>query len=158
PSGTSNLVALDSAHTRELLRRLLPLVGANAVPLAGVFLRGWSGPTALTLYWFESFLGSLLVAVRIATHDAWTGKRGHGRRQLALQGGNVAGAEGAKKRRVTPKNAYGAPHTFLREFLVAACAATGFHGLVLWFAVRKVFASAPDRHALLQGFLGIAAF
>jgi hypothetical protein len=133
------------------------VIGANAVPLIGVFTRGWSGATALSLYWFENLVGSLLIAVRIAAHEALTHKRGHRRRQLNLNTENVAGADRARQR-PTPKNAYGEPRTFLREFLVAACMATGVHGLVLWSVVRKVLESAPDRHALLQGCLGIGAF
>jgi len=133
------------------------VIGANAVPLIGVFTRSWSGATALSLYWFENLVGSLLIAARIAAHEALTSKRGHRRLQLELQSANAAGAD-RTKRRPTPKNAYGKPRTFLREFLVAACLATGVHGLVLWVTVRKVLESAPDRHALLQGCLGIGAF
>lgn len=33
-----------------MLRRLVPLLGVNAVPLGGVFLAVWSPSTALTLY------------------------------------------------------------------------------------------------------------
>lgn len=132
------------------------MIGANAVPLAGVFLGGWNGATALSLYWFESLVGSLLVATRIAMHERQTGKRGHRRLQLDLQSGTAAGRDAAARRSL--KKQYGAPHTFLREFLVAACLASVAHGLLLWVVIRKLLASAPDRHALLQGAAGIAAF
>lgn len=45
-----------------MLRRLVPLVGVNAVPLGGVFLAGWSPATARTLYWRENLIGATLVA------------------------------------------------------------------------------------------------
>src|SRR3954467_4920910 len=95
------------------LRRLLPVAGANAVPVAGVFLAGWSAATALTLYWVENLVGSLLVAVRIGAHEALTRKRGHRRLQLALQ--REPHAKAGEARRAS-KRAYTEPHTFLREF------------------------------------------
>ncbi|HEV8632579.1 MAG TPA: DUF6498-containing protein [Thermoanaerobaculia bacterium] len=139
----------------DLLRRLLPLVGINAIPVIGVFWQGWSGATALTLYWWENLIGSLLVVARIVIHRALTRKRGYQRLQLQLQSG-----DGPPKRR--PGKPLRPPRgeqkgSFLAEFLVAACAATAIHGLLLWLVVGKLLAARPDATALRHGVLGVGA-
>src|SRR6185295_3720279 len=59
------------------LIRAFQLVGLNSVPVVGVLAVGWSDGTALALYWCESVLGALLVALRIRLHRKATNKRGH---------------------------------------------------------------------------------
>jgi hypothetical protein len=59
-----------------VLQALL-ILGLNLVPAGGVALRGWSPATALTLYWCENLIGSVLVALRIAIHRRLTRNRGH---------------------------------------------------------------------------------
>jgi hypothetical protein len=138
---------------KDLARRLLPVVGANAVPVGGVFLAGWSGATALTLYWFENLLGAALVALRIVLHEAMTHKRGHRRIHLTLEAHNRRG----ERRQRDPRDWVGRRLAFLKEFLVAGGAATLLHGGILWVTLRRLLGS-PDRQALLAGFLAIAAF
>ena len=58
----------------DAVRRLLPAVGINGVPIAGVFLAGWDGATALSLYWWENLIGSVLIALRILVHRVLTRK------------------------------------------------------------------------------------
>jgi hypothetical protein len=65
----------------------LPLIRVlvlNAVPLYGVFAAGWSWGTILALYWCESFLGGLLILLRMVIHRGLTRKRGYWRGQLGL--------------------------------------------------------------------------
>ena len=59
------------------LARLSLLVGVNAVPVVGVARAGWTNATALVLYWCETVILVLLVALRIRLHRRWTNKRGH---------------------------------------------------------------------------------
>ncbi|MBI2834124.1 MAG: hypothetical protein HYX76_06825 [Acidobacteria bacterium] len=51
----------------------------------GIFLGGWSYSTALVLYWWENFFGSLLIAIRIVLHRRLTRKRGHYPRRITFQ-------------------------------------------------------------------------
>ena len=117
-----------------MLRRLVPLVGVNAVPLGGVFLAGWSPATALTLYWWESLIGATLVALRIALHRALTRKAGHRRLQLGLQL-HVGGGEHGRRRRERRRED-GEPGSFLGELLLVAGAGTAVHGVLLWAVLR----------------------
>ena len=82
------MTRLATALSADGARRLLPVAGANSVPVAGVFLAGWDGATALTLYWWENLIGSLLIALRILVHRLLTRKRGHWRLQISLAAHN----------------------------------------------------------------------
>ena len=59
------------------LARLSLLLGLNAVPVVGVAGAGWTNATALVLYWCETVILVLLVALRIRLHRRWTNKRCH---------------------------------------------------------------------------------
>ena len=59
------------------LARLSLLLGLNAVPVVGVVGAGWTNATALVLYWCETVILVLLVALRIRLHRRWTNKRCH---------------------------------------------------------------------------------
>jgi hypothetical protein len=168
----------------ELLRRLVPVAGANAVPVAGVFLAGWNGATALTLYWCENLLGSLLVLARLALHRRLTRKRGYERLQLGLQSDFEKrwGPEATRRRRAAAarapvaagrrrRPAAGAhapagvdaaaavqPGSFVAELAAAACAATVVHGVLLWLVLRQSFAGLSQDAALRHGLLAVAAF
>ncbi len=58
---------------------LLFVLLANAVPLYGIQLLGWSATTVLVLYWFENLLVAVFTCIRIAAHRRLTRKRGHWR-------------------------------------------------------------------------------
>ena len=133
----------------DAVRRLLPAVGINGVPIAGVFLAGWDGATALSLYWWENLVGSLLIAVRILVHRLATRKRGHWRLQLSLEAHNARGERGTDGAR---------PGSFLGEFLLAGLAATAVHGLALWFVVRRLVGEGPEAEQLRQGVIAVGAF
>jgi hypothetical protein len=137
-----------------MLRRLVPLLGVNAVPLGGVFLAGWSPATALTLYWWENLTGSALVALRIALHRALTRKRGHQRLQLGLHSSVDYEARGRKRR----EREAGEAGSFLGEFLVYAGAGTALHGVLLWALLGTFLESGPEGDQLRLGVLGIGFF
>lgn len=145
-----------------MLRRLLSPLGINLVPIGGVFLAGWSPATALSLYWWENLIGSVLVALRILAHRALTRKRGHRRQQLGLQvrhettlrGGRRAGRRRGGEAAVAAVPAAG---SFLAEFVVAACAATLLHGALLWFLLRRVLDDDAQGAQLRQGVIAVAA-
>jgi hypothetical protein len=59
------------------LLHVAQLAGLNAVPVLGVLGGAWSSATALALYWCETVLLSMLIAVRIELHRHATHKRGH---------------------------------------------------------------------------------
>jgi hypothetical protein len=138
-----------------VLRRVLPLLGVNLVPVGGVFLADWSPATALTLYWCENLLGSLLVAARIALHRTSTGKRGHRRLQLSLHSHNET-AERSGRRRKRFANKDGVRGSFLGEFLLVAGAGTVVHGLLLWAILRKLLESGPRSDDLRTGAIAMA--
>ena len=133
-------------------RGLVALLGINAIPLAGVFLGGWSGATALSLYWWENLIGSLLVALRLLIHRRLTQKRGYQRLHLSLESRNTGGTWQPGRRPKVERQG-----NFVKEFAVVALAATAVHGLLLWFVVRKVLERSPDGTSLRYGVLGVAA-
>lgn len=134
-----------------MLRRWVPLVGINAVPLGGVFLAGWSPATALSLYWWENLVGAALVALRIAIHRALTRKRGHRRLQLGVRQ-DVGDEERKPRRRASPSD-HGEPGSFLAEFLLVAGAGTAVHGLLLWGLLRGFLETGPEGEQLRLGVL-----
>jgi hypothetical protein len=158
---------LAAALSADGARRLLPVAGANAVPVAGVFLAGWDGATALTLYWWENLVGSLLIAVRILVHRLLTRKRGHWRLQISLaahneRGGGGRAPQGRAPQGRAPQGGRGAdgarPGSFLGEFLAAGLAATAVHGLMLWVVVRRLLGEGPEAEQLRAGVLAVAGF
>jgi hypothetical protein len=134
----------------EILRQLLIKLGVNAIPLGGFLFGGWSGATALAIYWFENLIGSLLIASRIAIHRRLTHKRGHWSAQLGV---SVTAGTGA-----TPKEpAFG---SFLTEFLTTSLAFTFVHGLFLGavLVVIVIVHALPDPAGFRAGALGVTAF
>ena len=59
--------------------RLLFVLAVNAVPVYGVYYRGWSASTVVALYWAENLMIAVFTCARIARHRALTRKRGHWR-------------------------------------------------------------------------------
>lgn len=128
-------------RTMARLLRLLSLLGVNAVPAAGVFLSGWSSATALVLYWWENFFGSLLIAARIVVHRRVTRKRGHygGARTAAPRASFLAG--------------------FLSEMLLFTTAHGMFLAVILFFLSQQQGAAAGvNRTELEEGLVGMTGF
>jgi len=126
--------------------RWLAVLGVNAVPAGGLALAGWSAATVLALYWFESLVASLLVALRAVLHRRLTGKRGHDRPWRAATdrtGRRVVHAE-----RLPP----------LGQALVGGVGFAAAHGLFLAVFLPGVLGVVPEPDALLVGAAGVAAF
>lgn len=77
--------------------RLAQLIGLNAVPGIGFISLHWTRGTILALYWIETLLGSLLVAMRIDLHRRLTHKRGH---YVTKKSQTVTIESGGRKRNV----------------------------------------------------------
>src|SRR5256885_1790714 len=103
--------------------RLLTLLGVNAVPGIGIFLGGWSSGTALALYWWENFFGSILIAIRVAVHRRLTHKRGHYVNQVTVR---TTISKGRKRVERTDGRS-----TFLSGFVTTMLVFTGAHGIFL---------------------------
>lgn len=56
---------------------LIAMVAVNAVPLAGWFVGDWTAGTTLLVYWFETVVASLFIAMRAVLHKRWSPRRGH---------------------------------------------------------------------------------
>ena len=111
--------------------RLVQLIGVNSVPLWGA-THGWSPATLLVIYWFENFLGGLLVAARIAIHRRTTRKQGHFVVEEVRHG---------RKMFVTG--------SFLRHFAVLALGFTAAHGFFL--AIVLLIATSNGRIHWTEG-------
>src|SRR5437867_2247672 len=59
------------------IRSLLTAIGLNAIPAFGWFVGDWSAGTTLVLYWLETLIGTLLLAVLIIRHRRVRPSKGH---------------------------------------------------------------------------------
>lgn len=77
------MIPQGSATTSEVpgtLNRILHLatmLAVNAIPLTGWFVGGWTAGTTLAVYWFETVVASLFVALRALLHKRWSPRHGH---------------------------------------------------------------------------------
>lgn len=95
------------------LVRLLFVLAVNAVPVYGVYYRGWSASTVVALYWAENGLIAIFTCARIALHRALTRKRGHWRQgQLGTKVNDKPSTQG-----------------LLGEYAIMAFVFTAAHGL-----------------------------
>jgi hypothetical protein len=130
------------------LRSLLTALGLNAVPALGWFVGEWSAGTMLVLYWLETLIGTLLLAVRIIIHRRIRPSKGHW--------------DYHAPQTQTPQG--NSRSSYLVAFLVPALVFTFAHGIfltVLGFMAIKNNLSAEARvdvHNLLAGLIGIGAF
>jgi hypothetical protein len=130
------------------MRSFLTALGLNAIPAVGWFVGEWSAGTMLVLYWLETLLGTLLVAIRILLHRRLVPSQGHFNYQ-APQG---------------QKPSSRSRSSYLVAFLVPALVFTLAHGIFLGALGLVVFskkhspeASLETNH-LLAGLIGIAVF
>jgi hypothetical protein len=120
-----------------LIQALL-ILGLNAIPVGGVILQHWSPSTALTLYWCENLLGTLLVTLRIAQHARRTRKRGHCRIQI-------------NQNSITQSHLTSDLFTFTREFALLGFVFTLAHGFFLALVFLLVLKSPPSWNEIHQG-------
>src|SRR5438067_10848727 len=68
---------LSSGTSVDRFGRLTHLVGFNILAIGAVFLRHWPDGTAVALYWCESLMFVLSVAILVTIHRRLTNKSGH---------------------------------------------------------------------------------
>jgi hypothetical protein len=117
------------------LRRLAEVLGLNAVPVAGVYAAEWSWATVLAIYWWETLVGSLFVAVRLWLHARW--------RDPAAVPDVVAESSFAPRR--------------AGAFLAMAVPFTLAHGLMLAAIFGIALRQTPDADHLRQAALAVLA-
>src|SRR4029450_7931006 len=96
-------------------RPLLTALGLNAIPAVGLFVGDWSAGTTLVLYWLETLIGTLLLAVRIIVHRRIRPSKGHW--DYRAPKGQAPQTSGRS--------------TYLSAFLVPALVFTFAHGIFL---------------------------
>ena len=129
-------------------RPLLTALGLNAVPAFGWFVGDWSAGTTLVIYWLETLIGTLLLAVRIIIHRRVRPSKGHW---------NYHAPQGQAKQ--TRENS-----TYLSAFLVPALVFTFAHGIFLaalgFMAIKNNLSPevTVSVHDLLAGLIGVGVF
>ncbi len=116
-----------------MLRRLTKIVevlGVNSVPVIGVFAGEWSSATALSVYWAENLIASLLIAGRLYLHRRWNGVA-----DAASSGAPAVKAPG--------------------PFLGTAIPFTLAHGVMLAAIFAAVVKAAPDLANLRQAIVAL---
>ena len=130
------------------LRPLLTALGLNAVPALGWFVGEWSAGTMLVLYWLETLIGTLLLAVRIIIHRRIRPSKGH----WDYQAPQTQAPQGNSR------------SSYLAAFLVPALVFTFAHGIFLavlgFMAIKNNLSpeARVDVHNLLAGLIGIGVF
>ena len=98
---------------------ILSVLFNNGLVIWGLGWAGWSGPTALAIYWGENAIGTIFIALRIWLHRRLTRKRGHYRNHLGLQ---VSGDGAHTIKSITDKS-------FLADYLRTSVVFTLGHGV-----------------------------
>lgn len=131
------------------IRAFLTALGLNAIPATGWFLGEWSAGTMLVLYWLETLIGTLLVAVRIVLHRRLRPSLGHCAYEAPKGAERQAGSHGS---------------TYLTAFLLPALVFTFAHGFFLAVLGLVVLSKthtpegALESNHLLAGLIGILFF
>jgi uncharacterized protein DUF6498 len=125
----------------------------NAIPVWGFLGQGWSPATTLVVYWLETLVGTLLIALRMEIHRHLTHFRGY-----SVEDGPAT---------ISVSSSGGAPKPlhlgYIKAFLVGALAFVLVHGVFLFALVALVLPETPDggtvdREALRQGALATSGF
>jgi hypothetical protein len=131
------------------IRSFITALGLNAIPAAGWFVGEWSAGTMLVLYWLETLIGTLLVAVRIVLHRRLVPAQGHWAYEAPKGAERQAGSHGS---------------TYLTAFLLPALIFTFAHGFFLAVLGLVVFSKkttpegALETDHLIAGLIGVAFF
>ena len=112
---------------------ILSVLFNNGLVIWGLGWAGWSGPTALAIYWGENAIGTIFIALRMWLHRRLTRKRGHYRNHLGLQ---VNG-------------------DFLAEYLTTSVIFTLGHGVFVLAIFACIFKAAPDADTMRWALLAI---
>ena len=100
--------------------RVAQALGVNSIPVVGLFLGGWSTGTTLALYWVESVVATIFIAIRILVHRRLTRKAGHWSVDITKS-----------STRASPGRPVRGTSTLLASFLLAMLSFTAAHGLFL---------------------------
>ncbi len=131
PSAAAPFFATLTAVLRRVTK-IVEMFGVNSVPVLGVFTADWSPATALSVYWVENLIATVLVSARLYLHRRWTA---------------APGPDG------TPPPLAKAPGQFFGTALVFTLA----HGAMLALFLGLVFQLAPDLGNLRQAILALLA-
>lgn len=124
---------------------ILSVLFNNGLVIWGLGWDGWSGPTALAIYWGENAIGTIFIALRIWLHRGLTRKRGHYRNHLGLQ---VSGDGADKIKSITDRS-------FLAEYLTTSVVFTLAHGVFVLAIFALIFKAAPDDDTMRWALLAI---
>ena len=133
--------------------RVLRALGIGGVPAAGYFGAGWSLGTLLLLYWLETILVTLVVAVLILRHRHATRTAGHWNAEYT-----VTTTRGGRTTTRTANT------TFLKTFLAVMVPFTAGHGVFVLVFAFQVFphqlgpGARVSLDALADGLAGIGIF
>ena len=133
--------------------RVVRALGLGGVPATGYFGAGWSLGTLLLLYWLETILVTLVVAILILRHRHATRTAGH----WSLES-SVTTTRGGRTTTRFGKT------TFLKSFLLMMVPFTAGHGIFVAAFAFLVFpqeigpAARVSPDALANGMTAIAAF
>src|SRR5262245_673658 len=108
---------------------ILSVLFNNGLVIWGLGWDGWSGPTALAIYWGENAISTVFIALRIWLHRSLTHKRGHYRNHLKTE----ASGNGAKQIKSITDN------SFLAEYLVTSVVFTLAHGIFVAVIFALIF-------------------
>ena len=125
----------------------------NAIPVWGFFGRGWSPATTLVVYWFETLVGTLLIALRMEIHRHLTHFRGYSVEEAPAK--IMVSSSGGVSKQVNLG--------YVPGFLVGALGFILAHGVFLLLLIAVVLPETADggtvdREALRQGVLGTSGF
>jgi hypothetical protein len=129
-------------------RPLITALGLNAIPALGWFVGDWSAGTTLVIYWLETLIGTLLLAVRIIIHRRIRPSKGHW--------------DYHAPQTQTPQG--NSRSTYLAAFLVPALVFTFAHGIFLaalgFMAIKNNLSpeAMVNVHDLLAGLIGVGIF
>src|SRR5262249_1213081 len=107
----------------------------DRIPVWGFFSQGWSPATTLVVYWVETLIGALLIALRMAIHRHLTHKSGY-----EIEQGPAT---------ITVTSAGGAPKKlhpgYVSAFLVAALGFILVPGIFLLAFINPLPPATPAR-------------
>jgi hypothetical protein len=112
---------------------ILSVLFNNGLVIWGLGWAGWSGPTALAIYWGENAIGTVFIALRIWLHRWLTRKRGHYRNHFGHQ---LNG-------------------DFLAEYVTTSVVFTLGHGVFVVAIFACIFKTAPDADTMRWALLAI---
>ncbi|MBA3481826.1 MAG: hypothetical protein H0T51_08430 [Pirellulales bacterium] len=124
---------------------ILSVLFNNGLVIWGLGWDGWSGPTALAIYWGENAIGTIFIALRIWLHRRLTCKRGHYRNHLGLQ---VSGDGAHAIKSITDKS-------FFAEYLTPSVVFPLGHGVFVLAIFALIFKAAPDDDTMRWALLAI---